>query len=163
MMRRFALIALLAWASIAQGSANLILIALSGGGPNLSDASYGCLVVGSAASISLVFQTDGELLVDRGASCVTGDTSVTDEWFENQPVTGIGSGYYVDRTVNSGTLDADAGSCQALSSARTYTVSRASVGTDSAEVVFEIHNAAGCAGTAVASATITLSATYDTI
>lgn len=165
MMRRLILVAVLGWATVAQGSANLVLIALSGGGPNLSTDSYGCLRVATTASISAVFQSDGSLFIDRSSNggCVTGDTTVTDEWFENSPITGVGSGYYLDRTVTSGSLDADPGACVQLSSDRTYTVTRSSVGTDTTEIDFEIHTAAGCSGTAVATATITLSATYDTI
>lgn len=165
MIRRLILVAVLAWASVAQGSANLILIALSGGGPNLSTDTYGCLRVATTASISAVFQSDGVLFIDRSSNggCVTGDSTITDEWFENSPITGVGSGYYVDRTVTAGTLDADPGACVQLSSDRTYTVTRSSIGTDTTVIDFELHTAAGCAGTAVASATITLTATYDSV
>lgn len=132
--------------------------------PYLAGGTYGCIAYNTTASVTVEFRTDGSLYIDRAAACVTSDQTITDQWHEGHPITSVGTGYYVDRTVNSGSLDlSDSGSCVEITTTRAYGIQRTSAGTDTAQVDFEIHDAAGCAGTPVATATINFSAFYDTI
>lgn len=94
--------------------------------------------IGTATG-SLTLGTDGSQST-AGTDSVAGVS-----WWTAAPQTGIGSSYWAKMTVNSGSAlsGAATGSVLALSAARTWSLSRTGIGSNTSNVTLEIFSDAG--------------------
>ena len=117
------------------------------------------------ATAGVRLQTDGTLQTSEGTG--TGSSyadKAAGQWYISEPSSGIGAGFEVRVTINSGSLDAgDAiNTWIALSTERTWGTSETSDnGSTSANLTLEIRRAGGA--TVLRSATFTIQATVTSI
>lgn len=127
----------------------------------------GVIATARARLVSLSSQLVEDTVLDPADASVTYEVNsdgtvtppVTQNWWRAGVTPGIGSGYEVRATLQSGTTPSGTlGSWLALSSSRAWTLTRTSQGTNTAELLVEIR---ATSGTVLASAVITLQATVD--
>ena len=120
----------------------------------LSNVTTTNTIVGSTATAKYELQADGDIF--RSAAGVGADVDIGD-WIE--PREAAGGNYECKVTVNSGSLSTGtSGSWLALSSTRTWTRARGSLGTDNVNFTVEIRQVGS--STTLKSATIDLTAEW---
>lgn len=114
-------------------------LAADSGSVALNITAIGDSKPSGTATGSLTLSTDGSQST-AGTDSVAGAS-----WWTAAPQTGIGSSFWAKMTVNSGSAlsGAATGSVLALSSSRTWSLSRTGTGTNTSNVTLEIFSDAG--------------------
>jgi hypothetical protein len=114
-------------------------LAADSGSVALNITAIGDSKPSGTATGSLTLSTDGSQST-AGTDSVAGSS-----WWSAAPLAGVGNSYWAKMTVNSGSAlsGAATGSVLALSSSRTWSLSRTGIGSNTSNVTLEIFSDAG--------------------
>jgi hypothetical protein len=115
--------------------------------------------VSSTITVTLNLNSDGTISTSTSGGIDHGD-SVGTKWYGSAPSAGIGSGWWVNVTVLSGTLTTGAAGWQQLNATRTWTKQVSALGAATVQLRFDFATSSG--GATVATGTVNLSCTNDT-
>lgn len=134
-----------------------VMVSDGGGDVALVADTIGSRSTSATSTLTINFNTDGT--ITYSFIIATDDSASNSRWFSSD---GAGASRWVRMTVNSGTVTSGTtGTILALTSNRTWTQSRTTLGTQTANVTMEIF--ADAAGTIlISSAAWTIYATRDT-